>query len=141
MFFITALTMFSACGEDNQEVHQAADKVQTTEKVQKSWINSGYIGSWSRVSATLDGVVQNVDPSTVKMTKNTYESSTAKCTIKGDMSVRDGIMSISITDNSCPGGAKDQYISTFNLSDDGNKLTLINTQFGGKMVEVYKKLN
>ncbi|MCD6109204.1 hypothetical protein J7J83_00355 [bacterium] len=144
IFFITAITSFSACDNDSQ-VHQSADKAQTTEKVQtkriKSWINSGYIGSWSRVSATLDGVVQNVDPATIKMTENTYESSTAKCTIKGNMSVRDGIMSISITDNDCPGGIKDRYISTFQLSDDGKQLTLINTQFGGKMVEIYDKLN
>lgn len=159
LFAIIAMISFTGCGEDQQQAQVPADSnieqnedVEIPEDVEPDELeieepeleeedDDDYIGSWSRISSSLDGVPTEVVPCTVTMTEDTYISSTSVCTISGDLIVTDDIMDIIIDSSNCPGPAINDYVSTFKLTDDGEQLTFTNTQFGGTMVEVYTRIN
>ncbi|MBD3157098.1 hypothetical protein GF369_04700 [Candidatus Peregrinibacteria bacterium] len=99
-----------------------------------------YVGTWSRISSTLNGEPQEVVPSTITMTKDTYMSSTNVCTISGDLFATEDTMDIIIDSSDCPGGILTDYVNAYTISEDGETLTFTNTQFGGTMVEVYERV-
>lgn len=116
--------------EEEMPTEEFSDEIQTLD----------YVGTWSRLGGTLDGVPQNLDAATIIMTKDKYTSSTSLCTISGDVSVVGNAMDISIKTSDCPGGVLPEYSSTYEISDDGQTLTTTNTQFGGTMVETYSRV-
>lgn len=154
---LIALLAFNACGEGQQTPPIEADNPATQPEQEiideepieedeepvdedEDVIGSDYVGTWSRISSTLNGEPQDVIPSTIIMTKDTYTSSTSVCTISGDLFATDETMDIIINSSDCPGEISTDYVNAYAISEDGEILTLTNTQFGGTMVEVYERV-
>ncbi len=121
--------------EEDEEIAEDED-----EEDEEFLEDPNYVGTWSRVSAKLNGEPQEVVPSTITMTKDTYTSSTNVCTISGDLFATEETMDIMINSSDCPGEVLPNYVNAYAISEDGETLTFTNTQFGGTMVEIYERV-
>ncbi|MBU1446509.1 hypothetical protein KKD70_04590 [Patescibacteria group bacterium] len=125
-------------GEES-EITEESNQPTEAKTIEEIVLEDGmYIGVWSRISSTLDGVPQEAVSSTIKMSKSQYIASTSYCTVVGDLYVTGDTMDIMITQNGCAGGGPTNYVFAFRIDDERETLTLTNTQFGGTMIEVYK---
>lgn len=141
MLAIIAMMIFSACSTTpTQSQTDDIDDSYTGDVVEEEIFGGDYIGSWSRVSSTLDGAPQALVANTITMTKDTYVSTTSKCTLNASLAVADGAMSIITTSSDCKGYVATTYLSSYLVSEDGETLTLTNTQFGATSVEVYARI-
>lgn len=123
--------------EELEDEYEYEDEYEEDEEFLE---DPNYVGTWSRVSAKLNGEPQEVVPSTITMTKDTYTSSTNVCTISGDLFATEETMDIMINSSDCPGEVLPNYVNAYAISEDGETLTFTNTQFGGTMVEVYERV-
>lgn len=139
---IMAVVLFSACSTSKvPEKNDVQDQNNSKQIEEQAPADADYIGSWSRLSTTVNGVPQDVVPATITMTADKYESSTSRCSLSGDLKMTDETMAISITKYNCPGNAPKNYLNSYTISKDGNTLTTTNTQFGSSVVEVYERIN
>ncbi len=96
-----------------------------------------HVGTWSRLDTYVDGVAQGSVPATLVFSTDSYVSSTS-CTVSGDLMVEDENVTMTLVTNDCPSGSiPDVYHSTFSVSEDGERLTLVNTEFGAEVREEY----
>lgn len=98
-----------------------------------------YVGTWERLSLAVDGQPQEAVPATIELSADSYVSTTF-CTVSGALQVEgeDIVMTLGNTD--CPTGAiPDVYHSRMLLSEGGEHMTLINTEFGAEVREEYSR--
>jgi len=144
---LVTITGLTACGSPQQAIPQNKDikppevvqpEVQADNTHNDFIEDDDYMGTWTRTGATVNGAPQQLAPSTVIITADQYTATTAQCVVQGDLIVTDNNLDIDITSNSCPANSSSNYVFTYKVSDDGETLTLTNTQFGGTMIETYK---
>jgi len=138
-FVFLSIFTFTACKKADdimKNAEQAA--IDSSEEI----INAPYIGNWERVNASLNGKQLEMAPATITIEDGKYISSSASCTVTGDLVVNDDNMDIFITNNTCPTKAQpiENYIFTYYMEHNNEQMVLTNTQFGGTMVEIYEKV-
>ena len=99
-----------------------------------------YAGEWELISSSLDGEPLDITANIVNMTADTYSSETSVCAVNGDLIVTDDTMDIFITNHNCPIGPPNDYVMSFSISEDFNTMILVNTQFGGRMVDTFSRV-
>lgn len=186
LFAILTLTMFTACGQDQQPAqtpaetdaeqveapeitempedaediedpensedleeddHNDENEVETpTEDPEEDDDeefppNGGdYIGTWSNVSTTLDGELLDVSTNIIVMTADRYTSTTSYCSIGGELVITDDTLDVFVDTNTCPVAANDP-VMTYKVSEDGETLTLISTEYGATMVNTLMRID
>ncbi len=136
MFAFIFVFSLSAC--DTTEIENALNEEDgEQEEIQEEELT--YIGEWTRVGATLNGEPQDISNHNIILTEDTFYSSNPTCAIEGDLMVFDDIMDVTVTTHNCPADVGNNFIYSFVLSEDGQTLTMTNTQFGGTMIETYSR--
>jgi len=98
---------------------------------------ASYVGTWVRQATYTDGQLMHTTPARLELSADTYISS-ASCVASGTVAVQDNAITMTLDSTDCPTGViPDVYHSTFEISEDGNSMTLINTEFGAEVREDY----
>jgi hypothetical protein len=114
------------------------EPVVTPEPPAEAEQQPAYVGSWSRQALLVDGVPQDGVPAVLELGADAYVSTTS-CTVSGRVETDGDAVTLTIDANDCPTGAAipNAYHSTYFVSEDGQNLTLINTEFGAEVREEY----
>lgn len=98
-----------------------------------------YVGTWSRLDTYVNGEAQGSVAATMELGVDSYVS-TSICTASGSIAVEGTAVTMTLDSTDCPIGAiPDVYHSTLTVSDDGTRMTLVNTEFGAEVREEYSR--
>lgn len=133
------LLMFSlsACGTENTP-NAEEDRIDPDNMT----IDDGmsYAGEWELISSSIDGAPLDITGNIINMTADTYYSETSVCAVSGDLIVIDDTMDIFITNHNCVVGPPSDYVMSYSISEDYNTMTLVNIQFGARMVDTFSRV-
>jgi hypothetical protein len=103
-------------------------------------------GTWNRVATYVNGELMHTVPAYTVFTQATYYSVTATCynTLSLD-SVGADTFTMTMKSHNCPGppgymGPGTVVMQSYELRDEGQTLIVINTQYGGAVKTVFKRL-
>ena len=122
LVFLLAI-VFVGCGSSQAQMKKAA-----------------YLGAWIRQATYTNGQLMHEEPATMELEEKSFRSSNKYCKVSGGLSVEGNTIIMVTQSTDCPGhtiGTK--TTSTFTISDDGNTLTTINTEYGAEVKEIYKR--
>ena len=103
-----------------------------TEEAEENFDTRIY-GSWSRTNTYADGVHMGSNPAITIFNEDGTYLSTGTCTINGGYMVVDDVLTWTVDSHDCKASGPTSFTSTFNVSEDGEGLT-INTSVGGSVV-------
>lgn len=103
-------------------------------------------GTWNRTATYVNGGLIHTTPAYTVITEKTYYSIAPACsnTLTID-SVRGNSFAMTMVSHNCPTGGRGiepgtVVEQTFTLTDEGNTLTIINTEYGGEVKTVFQRL-
>lgn len=97
-----------------------------------------YVGTWVRNELYVEGSLTHTDPATLKLTANTFESSHSICFVSGNIEVMGNQMYWTIEQTDCPNVMPGSQ-STYSYSVSENTMTIISTEYGMEVKEIYVK--
>lgn len=98
-----------------------------------------YEGTWVRQATYTDGEVVSTESASLLLTADSFSSSSAYCRNSGSLDVVDATILMVVESTNCPGviAVGSSVSSVYDV--DGIRLTLINTQYGAEVKEIYLK--
>lgn len=127
----------SACDKIEKAIDEENNEADENITIEEA---SSYVGEWTLISSSLDGAPLDVATTELTLNEETFTSSTAYCSTQGDLVITDDTMDMFVSSHNCQGNPPDNYVFSFSLNEEASQITLINTQYGGTMVDVYKRV-
>ena len=96
-----------------------------------------YIGIWNRQGTYAGGQLVSSEPATIQFLPDQFFS-TGTCSVTGSVEVQGDVITLTTQSTDCFNhkvGTK--TVSAMKFSEDAEKMELINTQYGGPVVEVF----
>ena len=101
---------------------------------------SSYIGTWLRQATYTNGQLVGRNPATLVLNKSSFDSTAGGYFVKGDIKASGSTIKMITRSTNCPGHSRGTVTThAYALSDNGKTLTLVNTQYGAEVKEVYKR--
>ena len=100
-----------------------------------------YEGTWKRQGTYTNGALVNSVTATMKLTKISFDSYNSQCANSGDLNVQGTSFVMTVKKSNCPSIINVGSVVKSTYSVAGNKLTIINKEYGAEVKEIYNKVN
>lgn len=104
--------------------------------------DSPIFGTWLRQGTYTEGVLQHQEPATLIFGEGYFNSFNKYCKVTGTLTIEGNTIKMVTKSTDCYGHTPGTVTtSTFELSADNNTLTIINTEYGAEVKEIYRRSN
>lgn len=100
-----------------------------------------YLGKWMRLATYTNGQLVHKEPATLTMMKGSFHSINKYCENAGKLKVSGNIGTMTTATTTCYGHSPGTVtVYTMSFTPDGKQMTIVNTQYGAVVKEVYERI-
>lgn len=142
---VAAAVVAVACGgaapADQAEAPPVADQeqaVSSEETVAEDAVAaSEAIGTWIRQATYTNGELVGETPAMLVITDTTFSAESEACANSGALDLEADTMVMTVQQSSCPSIVNVGSVVTYGFTIEGDRMTVVNTEFGAEVSEVY----
>ncbi len=96
-----------------------------------------YEGVWKRTGTYTDGHLVGTEAAVMTLTKESFDSESQACGNSGSLEVKGNQMVMIVEESNCPSIINVGSRVSYSYSVEGDKLTVVNTEYGAEVKETY----